>query len=594
MLVFEKPDVEQFFQTFNIQTFAVSPDEEQLVFSTNLNGNYNLWAMDLPHTFPYPLSFQNQSTQEVTYRKDGSFLLAAIDHDGDENGQVYALSSKGGQLKPVRQAEGYRHDQLFLSHDGKTLYYTSNKDDRTHLKGYAYNLETEEEEVVLHGSEAVTLLLESSPEEKSYLYGKFYNNTYSLPYVLKDDVHLLLTPDKETEQTFGGGVYVTEEEIYLITNYGEDFSYLAKSDLQSRKFEKVLQLEDQDVSDLTFDSSKKCLYLVCQRGVQDKFYEYDVTTGELEEIDTPVSVIEKVIIGEKGGVYLLGSSATAASNIYKFSNDEWTKLTNYSVPGVQQKDMVKPEVVTYSSFDGTPIEALFYKAKKENNNGHVILFPHGGPQVAERATFRSLFQFLLYRGYSIFAPNFRGSSGYGLSFKGKVEGDWGGGPRLDNIHGLEWLIEQGHANREKIFLMGGSYGGYMALLLHGRHPEYFKAVVDLFGPGNLFSFIDSVPEHWKPATKQLLGDPEKDKEKLIEDSPDTYLEAMTKPMLVIQGATDPRVVKAESDAIVQALKEKDRSIDYLVLDDEGHGFSKKENEMAVYRKVLSFFDQYLD
>jgi len=199
---------------------------------------------------------------------------------------------------------------------------------------------------------------------------------------------------------------------------------------------------------------------------------------------------------------------------------------------------------------------------------------------------------LLSRGYSIFAPNFRGSTNYGLKFLKMVERDWGGGPRLDNIAGLEWLIKNGYADREKIFLMGGSYGGYMALLLHGRHAEYFKAVVDIFGVSNLFSFIESMPEFWKPIAREWVGDPEKDKEKLTEDSPITYIDGMVKPMLVVQGANDPRVVKNESDQIVEALRKKGREVEYIVLEDEGHGFSKKENEINVYKKILAFFDKH--
>lgn len=139
--------------------------------------------------------------------------------------------------------------------------------------------------------------------------------------------------------------------------------------------------------------------------------------------------------------------------------------------------MVEPDVVTYESYDGMEIEALLFKAKPEHDNGHTIFLPHGGPQAAERKMFRSIFQCFLNRGYTIFAPNFRGSTGYGSSFTKLVEQDWGGGPRLDCVAGIEWLLAQGITDREKLFLVGGSYGGYMALLLHGRHPEYFKAIV---------------------------------------------------------------------------------------------------------------------
>ena len=235
-------------------------------------------------------------------------------------------------------------------------------------------------------------------------------------------------------------------------------------------------------------------------------------------------------------------------------------------------------------------EALRFALKLEQEN--FVEYEKSAKEAANPGV-RSMFQFLVSRGYSIFAPNFRGSTGYGLAFTKMVEGNWGEGPRLDNIAGLEYLYENGLAERDKTLLMGGSFGGYMALLLHGRHPEYFKAVVDIFGPSNLFSFIESVPEHWKPIMNQWVGDPVKDFDKLTEFSPITYLDTMTKPMLIIQGANDPRVVKQESDQIVKALQEKGREVKYLVLDDEGHGFSKKENEILVNRTILEFFDQFV-
>ncbi|WP_409300908.1 S9 family peptidase [Peribacillus sp. SCS-155] len=593
MLTFSKPDVEYFFQTFGIQTFAVSPDESQLVFSTNFSGKYNLWAMDLPNVFPYPLTFENQSISELVYDKNGKFIVAVMDKDGDENGQIYALPPQGGQMKPVRFADNTKQMIPLLSEDGKRLYYTSNKEDSMFLKGYCYDLETEEEKVIVHGQKGPTFLTGKSPDEKKFLYLRTFANTYSLAYVLDGEEEILLTPSAEPQHTVSGAVFVSESEIYLITNFEEDLSYLAKFDLQTRTFERVQAIEGEDFSALVYDKSTNALYISSQKGVRDHLFKYSIAKGSIETIEIPTSVVEYFKVSESGNVYLLGRTATRPFNIYKRENGEWSTLTNFGVPGVKEEELVQPEVLTYPSFDGLSIEALFFKAKEENSNGHVILWPHGGPQAAERESFRSLFQFLVHRGYSIFAPNFRGSTGYGLKFTKMIEAEWGHAPRLDNVEGLEYLIKEGYADRDKILLMGGSFGGYMALLLHGRHPDYFKAVVDIFGPSNLFSFIESVPEHWKPMMKQWVGDPVENKDKLEEDSPITYLDTMTKPMLVIQGATDPRVVKAESDQIVKALKEKGREVEYLVLEDEGHGFSKKENEIRVYRKVLEFLDSHI-
>lgn len=370
---------------------------------------------------------------------------------------------------------------------------------------------------------------------------------------------------------------------------------MAKFDLPTRSFAKVLELEGEELTQLNWDEVQKVFYLISSKGVADRLYKYDLDSDHLESVDLPVDVIRQMVVTERGNLYLLGCRATRPYNIYRKQQEAegWEELTHIRVPGVAEEELVEPEVLTYSSFDGQAIEALYFRARPEVSNEHLILWPHGGPQWAERKTFTPLFQFLINRGYSLFAPNFRGSIGYGLPFMQQVEGDWGHGPRRDLIAGLDWLIEQGMADRDKILLMGGSYGGYMALLLAGRHPEYFKACVDMFGISNLLTYVESVAGHWKMVAYQMVGDPEKNREKLIEDSPITYLDKMRGPMLVIQGANDPRVVKAESDQIVASLRERNVEVEYLVLEDEGHGFSKKENEIRVYRSVLQFLDRFI-
>lgn len=283
-------------------------------------------------------------------------------------------------------------------------------------------------------------------------------------------------------------------------------------------------------------------------------------------------------------------------NVYKGGlhpgQSTWEMLTSNRVLGVAEDQLVAPEVVHYSSFDGLEIEALLFRAPAEQANGYTVFWPHGGPQAAERKAYRALFQCLINRGYHIFAPNFRGSTGYGSNFVKMVEGDWGEGPRLDCLAGIEWLFEQGIASKDTLFVIGGSFGGYMTLLLAGRHSDYIRAAIDIFGPSNLFTFVESVPEHWRPLMSRWLGDPIKDKERLKKDSPITYLSQMNKPMLVVQGANDPRVVKAESDQIVEALQKQGVDVEYLVLEDEGHGFSKKSNEIKVYQKVLEFLSKH--
>ncbi len=593
MFTFPKPDVEQLLRTVSIIDFAVSPDEKQIIMSTNISGKYNLWAMNMPNSFPYRLTFNDQPSEYLLYDQKGKFVIAGFDHDGDENTQFYAMPTYGGALKKVVFQENTRNFHPFLSKDGERLYYTSTKENPSFLSSYCLQINTGEETKILDGNKCITILAEVSEDESVILYTKQFSNTNILYYVKKADEHILLTPPTEAEHTVSDAVIVSDKEVYLITDYDSDFSYLASFNLETREYIKLKELPHENFTNLTYDQKNKILFITAEKGVRDFLYAYYIENQEWVKLNPPCDLLKKIIVSQSGSLYLLGESSDTLANIFKqIGKDEWVAITNNNLAGIQKEEIVEPEIVIYQSFDGLHIEALFYKARSENDNGETILWVHGGPQSAVRKGFAPFFQYALDNGYSVFAPNFRGSTGYGLTFTKMVERAWGAGARLDIIAGLDWLIDHGYTKKGETFLIGGSFGGYMSLLLHGRHTDYFKAVVDIFGPSNLFSFINSVPEDWKPIMNAWIGHPEKDREKLIEYSPITYIEQMTKPMLVIQGANDSRVVKAESDQIVDILMEKKRDITYMVLEDEGHGFSKKENEIAVYRRVLAFFEEH--
>ena len=594
MIKFPKPTVEQFFRTYAITHFAVSDDEKQLVFNTNLNGKMNLWAIDLPHTFPYLFAQKEESCDFIKFDPENRYVLAGFDRDGDENHQIYAIPYEGGIPQPL--VTGEETEKYFYSHlskDGKRLYYITSKDNPSFLNARMRNLEDDSDVLINEGEVSPTILSAVSEDESAYVFVRQFANTYATAFVKLGDETYNLTPDADKVHLAYNPIFTDNKTIYFTTDYESNYAYIAKFDIETKTFSKVLEIENENIDDLKWDKRNNLFYFITTKGVTDKLYSYDLNTGELKGVTIPVDTISQVHVAKTGNLYLLGTRATMPPNIFKLPrNEEWNKLTNNGVLGIEEKEMVDPEVVSYESFDGMEIEALLFKAKPEYDNGHTIFWPHGGPQAAERKTFRAMFQSFLNRGYTIFAPNFRGSTGYGSEFVKLVEQDWGHGPRLDCIAGIDWLFDNKVTSKEKLFLVGGSYGGYMALLLHGRHPEYFKAVVDIFGPSDLFTFINSVPPHWKPIMERWLGDPERDKERFVKDSPVTYLDGMTKPMLVIQGAKDPRVVKEESDQIVAKLKNEGRDVEYLVLEDEGHGFSKKENEIKVYKLMLDFLEKH--
>lgn len=556
----------------------------------------NVWAMDMEQRFPYLFANTENACSFLKADPNRQYVLGGFDKDGDENYHIYAFPYDGGQS--IKLIEGEKNDKYFFAHlsdDGKRLYYITSKGNPQFLNGCIYYIEEDRHEELYRGEGASTFILAVSKDERYLILVNFFANTYKVGYLkdLQTGEMKPLSQDPGRDHEFVDAKFISNDEILFITNDESEYSYVMKYHIPSGKQEKYIELPNESISSIHWHNETKTLYLVTEKGVEDFIYRMKEKDSEPRLVPCPLTSLDSVQISKSGRVYILGRSAVEPFNIYRTGDGgKWDKLTDNRVLGVTQEDMVDPEVVKYNSFDGMEIEALWFKARPEQDNGHVIFWPHGGPQAAERKMFRAMFQCFLNRGYSIFAPNFRGSTGYGATFKKLVEQDWGEGPRLDCVAGIEWLFETGRCSRDSLYVLGGSYGGYMTLLLAGRHPEYFKAVIDIFGVSNLFTFVKSVPDHWKPIMERWVGDPVRDKERFEKDSPITYLSSMTKPMLVIQGANDPRVVKEESDQIVKALQEQGTEVEYLVLDDEGHGFSKKENEIRVYKQILNFLEKH--
>lgn len=593
MIEFPKPDVEQFFQTYGIRTFAISADESRLVFSSSLNGKFNLWAMELEGetSYPYPLTYNDQIASFIKLDPEGRHILTAFDRDGNENYQFHALPWNGGEPMPLFEGAGTddKHYFVHLSEDGKRLYYVTSKDNPSFLNSRVYHLDTKEDQLLLEGKVTSTEMCAVSPDEKTIAYTQMYANTYYVSYVKREgEEPLCLTPSPEQVHISGDVLFASNDQIIFATDYESEFSYVATYDIPQQKFEPLCRIDRESIQLLRYHKDSRTLYIVTEKGVEDRLYAYSLDTGELTAIPLPSDIVEQLNVTKSGNLYLLARGAVKPLNIYRYAGGAWSLITKNVLTGLTDEDMVTPEVVTYPSFDGMEIEALLFRAKDHVANGYTVFWPHGGPQASERKQFRSMFQYILAKGYNIFCPNFRGSTGYGSSFVKLVEQDWGEGPRKDCLAGMDWLFEQGISSREKLFVMGGSYGGYMTLLLAGRNPEYFKAAIDIVGVSNLFTFYNSVPEHWKPIMERWIGDPERDKERFIKDSPITYLDDMVNPMLIIQGANDPRVVKEESDQIVEALRAKGRDVEYLVFEDEGHGITKKANEKIAYARMIEF------
>jgi pimeloyl-ACP methyl ester carboxylesterase len=313
-------------------------------------------------------------------------------------------------------------------------------------------------------------------------------------------------------------------------------------------------------------------------------------------------VLEHLHYERSTGRYVLAfSTATTPVQLYLIEPDgSVIPQTQERILGLPASWLAPGEDASYISHDGLRISARLYLPAPALNYGPprpVIFYIHGGPQSQERPDFTwfsmPLIQFLTLNGFAVFVPNVRGSTGYGMDYVKRVDHDWGGQDRLDHVAALAHLRQDGRVDTSRAGVMGRSYGGYMTLTLAGRHPELWKAACDLFGPYNLFTFLDRLPETWKTYFYLSIGHPVRDRDLLAERSPSTHLHNLSCPLLVIQGANDPRVVEAESRDLVETLRSQGKTVEYLVFADEGHDVIKYENKVICYNRIAAFFAEHL-
>jgi dipeptidyl aminopeptidase/acylaminoacyl peptidase len=313
-------------------------------------------------------------------------------------------------------------------------------------------------------------------------------------------------------------------------------------------------------------------------------------------------VLEALHYESASGRYALAfSTATSPVQLYLIEPDGAVhRQTHERVLGLPPHLLAPGEDASYISHDGLRVSARLYLPAAELGYAGprpVIFYIHGGPQSQERPDFTwfsmPLIQFFTLNGFAVFVPNVRGSSGYGMAYMKHVDRDWGGRDRLDHIAGFECLRNDPRLDMGRAGVMGRSYGGYMTLMLASMHPELWGAACDLFGPYNLLTFVDRIPETWKTYFYLALGHPEQDRDFLIERSPSTHLHRLECPLLVIQGANDPRVVERESSDLVESLREIGKQVEYLVFADEGHDVIKYQNKVLCYNRIVQFFTGHL-
>jgi dipeptidyl aminopeptidase/acylaminoacyl peptidase len=600
-------DAEAFFATtsyFLAGGHAWSPDDSALLLSSDESGIFNAYALAAADGTAKPLTTSTtDSTFAVSWFPNDARVLFTADQGGNELDHLY-VRELDGETRDLTPGENVKASFDGWSGDGEYFYVETNERDPATFDLYRYASDGYERTLVFRNDEALAIAA-VSPDGSTVAMVKPRTSADSDIYILDTrvaDAEPELITAHDGNISYGVHEFTPDsrELVYSTDEHGE-FQQAWTYDLGTGETQPLISA-DWDVAFVTYSDSGRYRVSGTNADARTAVTILDTETGEEVELASlpPGDLSQIRFSRDESRLALMVSSDTSPADVYtvELAADDSKRLTTALNPAIDEADLVASEVIRYESFDGLEIPAIQYRPQgaSASNKVPALVWVHGGPGGQSRTGYSAIIQHLVNHGYAVLAANNRGSSGYGKSFFHMDDRKHGEVDLQDIVYAKRYLASLDWVDGERIGIIGGSYGGYMVGAALAFEPEVFDVGVNIFGVMNWVRTLESIPPWWesfKEALYDEMGDPATDAERHRRISPLFHARNITAPLLVVQGANDPRVLQVESDEIVAAVRANDVPVEYVLFPDEGHGFTKRENRIAASEAYLKFLDTYL-
>ena len=596
--------LKDFFRNPEKASFRISPDGKKLAFMQPWKNRMNVFVQEIGKETIVQATFAEERDIAGFTWKNNNRLIYLQDKGGNENFHLFAVDADGKNAKELTPGDAVRAEIIDDLPENETdMIVGLNMRNPEIYDAYRINIVSGEMKLVGENPGNITgwqtdnqgrirVAVSTDGINSSVLYR---NNESEAFKVIKTT---------NFKESFSPLFFDFDDKtLFVSSNLGRDKSAIIAYDPENDKeLRMIYEHPEVDVSSLLRSKKRKVITAVAYETDKSHYHFLDADREALQKkFDARFPGYEVSLAGQSKAedkmLLYVGSDRSYGSYwFYDKQSDAFSKLAEMA-PWLDENKLCEMKPIRYTARDGMEIQGYLTVPKGvDAKNLPVVINPHGGPWARDSWGFNPEVQFLANRGYAVLQMNFRGSVGYGRKFWEASFKQWGKTMQDDITDGVNWLIKQGIADPKRVAIYGASYGGYATLAGVTFTPDLYACAVDYVGVSNLFTFMSTIPPYWKPYLEmmyEMVGDPEKDKELMTSASPVFHIDKIKCPLFIVQGANDPRVAKAESDQMVDALKKRGIDVPYLVKDNEGHGFANEENRMELYRKMEEFFAKYL-